>query len=297
MRQIVFFILSLFILTSPSVGQKDVVRKIPNALLWKISGNGLSEPSYLYGTIHLINKEDFFLSDSLQAVFSRTDQVAFEIDMKSMSDMSVIMPLMMKAFMNNDTTLADLYSPNDYQIVKSHFEKVGLPLMFLERIKPMFLSALGSEDILTMNTSNELVSYEMELMKMAEAQGKSSLGLETAEYQMSMFDSIPYKIQAQMLLETIQSGDGDNDEFEEMIQLYKNQDINGMQTLMQSEEAGIGNYEALLLTNRNKNWIPIMSKVMNEKSTFFAVGAGHLGGENGVVNLLINAGYTLEPLP
>ena len=56
-------------------------------------------------------------------------------------------------------------------------------------------------------------------------------------------------------------------------------------------------YEELLLVRRNENWIPVMERIMREGSAFFAVGAGHLGGPKGVVNLLRQAGYTVEPVP
>ena len=296
MRHVLFLLLGMLVLASPSIGQKKKADPLPNALLWKISGKSLTEPSYLYGTIHMINKADFLLSDSLKATLARTQQVAFEIDMEDMSDFSKLMPLMMKAFMSNDTTLADLYSQEEYGVVKAHFEKVGLPLMFLERIKPMFLSALGSEDLMNLQSQDEVVSYEMELTKIAKSQNKEILGLETAEFQMSMFDSIPYRVQAKMLLESIQSGENQNDDFEKMVELYKNQDINGMQELMKADPEGIGRYEELLLINRNINWIPIMEHHMKAQSTFFAVGAGHLGGEKGVIELLKAEGYDLSPI-
>ena len=68
-----------------------------NALLWEISGKELKEPSYLFGTIHMIGKEDFFLTDATKASFGKAQQVAFEIDMEDMMDFTKLMPLMMKA--------------------------------------------------------------------------------------------------------------------------------------------------------------------------------------------------------
>ena len=147
-----------------------------------------------------------------------------------------------------------------------------------------------------MMTSGEMLSYEMEIMTLAKKKNKKIDGLETAEFQMSMFDSIPYEAQAQMLVESIRSSASGDDELDKMIKLYKDQDINGMISMMQTEEQGIGHYEDLLLVSRNKNWIPVMANMMSRQKTFFAVGAGHLGGETGVVALLRQAGYTLSPV-
>ncbi len=267
------------------------------SLIWEIKGKGLNQTSFLYGTIHMIGKKDFFLTDGTKKSFDRSKQVAFEIDMEEMGDIMSLLPLLMQSFMKNDTTLQDLFSKEDYVLVKAHFDKVGLPMMFLNRIKPMFLSALDPKAMMGDGSEKEdIVSYEMEFLEMAQNQKKAVEGLETAAFQMSMFDSIPYRAQAQMLLESIKSGaDASDAQFDQLVELYKNQDIQAMQDLM-GEDNTTNNYNDLLLVNRNRKWIPIMEKMMQDKATFFAVGAGHLGGGQGVIALLRAAGYSVEPV-
>lgn len=267
------------------------------SLIWEIKGKGLNQTSFLYGTIHMIGKKDFFLTDGTKKSFDRSKQVAFEIDMEEMGDIMSLLPLLMQSFMKNDTTLQDLFSKEDYALVKAHFDKVGLPMMFLNRIKPMFLSALDPKAMMGNGDEKEdIVSYEMEFLEMAQNQKKAVEGLETAAFQMSMFDSIPYRAQAQMLLESIKSGaDASDAQFDQLVELYKNQDIQAMQDLM-GEDDTTNNYNDLLLVNRNRKWIPVMEKMMQDKATFFAVGAGHLGGGQGVIALLRAAGYSVEPV-
>jgi uncharacterized protein YbaP (TraB family) len=65
---------------------------------------------------------------------------------------------------------------------------------------------------------------------------------------------------------------------------------------MMGEEESLGGYEDLLLVTRNKNWIPVMGEMMKTQPVFFAVGAGHLGGKNGVIALLRQEGYTVVPV-
>ncbi|HMO38469.1 MAG TPA: TraB/GumN family protein [Saprospiraceae bacterium] len=266
-----------------------------NALLWEISGAGLPEPSYLFGTIHLISKADFVLTDRTTQAFAKTNRVAFEINMEEMNDISKLMPMLMKAFMSNGKTLRDLLSKEEYALVKAHFEGIGLPLMLVERIKPMFLSALGSGDMSQMQANGETVSYEIELMKLAQEQQKQVAGLETMAFQMSVFDSIPYEAQARMLVESIQAGKDGNEQFEALVALYKAQDLVGLNAMLETDES-IGQYGDILLAKRNRNWVPVMKDMMREKPTFFAVGAGHLAGEQGVIALLRAEGYTLKPL-
>lgn len=282
--------------TSQTTGKKETTPEIENSLLWEIEGEGLDKTSYLFGTIHMIGKEDFVLTAPTQKAFDDSERVAFEIDLEEMMDVSAMMPLMMKAFMANDTTLSDLLTEEQYTKVDKHFQKLGIPLMFLERLKPMFLSMMASEDLTTGQATGDIVSYEMKLMERANSQSKEIDGLETAEFQMSMFDSIPYKVQAHMLMDALEgTGDGNSADFDLMVDLYKKQDIAAMQQLMEGDGT-LGQYEDLLLVQRNKNWIPIMADMMTKNSVFFAVGAGHLGGQMGVVNLLRQAGYTVKPI-
>lgn len=271
------------------------------SLLWKISGKGLTTSSFLFGTIHMIDKDKFELRDAVKSSLSASQRVTFEINMEKMSDISTLFPLLMKMYMNNDTTLRDLLTKEEYDIVKKHFDKVGLPLSFLDRIKPMFLSMLASEDMQSMQSADGeggdgIVSYEMELMKLAKDQQKKIDGLETIEYQMSIFDSIPYGIQAKMLLESVQ-GNGESvkadEDFDKMIELYLNQDIQNMQDIVDDDALG-QQFGDILLNRRNQNWIPVMSRMMAAEPVFFAVGAGHLGGEKGVIALLRQAGFTVE---
>jgi len=277
--------------------QKDEYQKLENALLWKIEGNELKEPSYLYGTIHIINSDDYFLPEGTLAAMGATDKMVFEIDMNEMSDMSNLMGIMTQAFMKDNLTLKDLLTEEDYKLVNDHFNKKGLPLMMLERIKPMFLSAFAYGDLdPTSIESGAMKSYEMEFFEMAESSGKAVGGLETMEFQMSVFDSIPYKDQADMLVETIKKSDTGSDEFDAMIKMYKDQDISAMISMISDEDELLSDHEDILVSKRNKNWIPKMGEMMNTQPTFFAVGAGHLASKIGVIHLLRKEGYKVTPI-
>lgn len=279
------------------VEQDNNYKPLEKALLWEITGNELEEHSYLFGTIHLITKEDFFWPKGTLAALDDAESVVFEIDMDDMFNISTQMSLLPKAFMKDGLTLKDFYSEEDYKLVRNHFQDMGIPLFFLERIKPMFLTVFASGDIefgAGFGGDSPMRSYEMEIFELSQESSKNVGGLETIEFQMSMFDSIPYQAQADMLLETIKSSDADNVSFQQMVDKYTQQDINWMVTGLEEEDYMA--YEDLLLVQRNKNWIPLMSEMMKNQQVFFAVGAGHLGGETGVIHLLRQAGYTVTPI-
>lgn len=282
---------------------KDVVKEqteasdaLANNLLWKISGNGLEQSSFLYGTIHMIGADDFFLPDGTMTAMDASDRVVFEIDMADMTDMSSMMGLMDKAFMKDNLTLKDLLSDEDFKLVESHFEDMGLPIFFLQRIKPMFLTVFTSGDMSPGDLqSGKIKSYEFEFMEMAKNGEKVTAGLETIDFQLSVFDSIPYADQAAMLMDGIKNGGSESDSFKEIVKVYKEQNLTKMLEMTLSEEGGLSEYDDLLLNQRNKNWIPQMQTMMAENVNFFAVGAGHLPGDEGVINLLREAGYSVEP--
>lgn len=297
-----FFLFSLAIIAYSCGSTKEVARQegiytpLENSLLWKIEGDDMSAPSYLYGTIHMINADDYFLPQGTLAAIDGADKMVFEIDMNEMNDMGSLMGLMSKAFMNDGKSLSDLLSKEDYDLVENHFSKMGLPMMMLERIKPAFLSVFAYDIDPSGMQNGSIKSYEMEFFKMANETSKPVAGLETLEFQMSVFDSIPYTDQAKMLVEAIKSSDTDDDQFKVMIDMYKTQDINSMVTMIQEDDSMGEGSEDVLLTGRNKNWIPLMADMMRQDKVFFAVGAGHLAGPNGVIHLLRKAGYTLTPL-
>lgn len=313
MKKLLLILLPLFMLVNQACSQVATQAKVAeektlshapteeeNALLWKISGNGLEKASYLYGTIHMIDSKDYFLTDHAKSSFDKSERITFEINMEEMNNPFALLPLIQKVMMPDGLTLKDLLSEEDYQLVRGKLSESGMPsfaLGMLEKVKPLFLSALGTGDMAPGDLQNgKMKSYEMEFMKMAQETKKEMAGLETIEYQMSIFDSIPYPEQAQMLVEGMRTDSTGVDQFREMVEIYKKEDIVAMQTAFGEEEGGLGGYDDVLLYQRNRNWIPIMGNMMQEKVTFFAVGAGHLGGEIGVISLLRKKGYKVEPI-
>lgn len=302
MKNIIGIILTVFVLIGTSCKTTDKYMdysknsKLENSLLWKIEGKDLTKPSYLYGTIHMIDAKDYFLPDGTLSAIDATDRMVFEIDMNDMSDMGSIMGIMSKAFMKDGKSLKDLLNDEDYKVVSDHFAKIGMPLMMLERLKPMFLTVFAYGDMDPQGMKNgSIKSYEMEFFEMAKNMNKDVGGLETIEFQMGVFDEIPYKDQADMLVETIKSSDTGSDQFELMTKLYRTQDITGMISMM-GEDQSMADHEDVLLSKRNKNWIDQMPAMMRKNPIFFAVGAGHLAGENGVIKLLRKAGYKVSPM-
>ena len=280
------------IMTIASLAQKS---NADNTLLWKISGNGLKKPSYIFGTIHMLCKDDAVLSDSLKNVIKNVNEVYFEVDLDNMFEM---LGVMSKMKMKGDTTLQDLLSEADYEKVKNYFETKGsmLPFSMLEKYKPMLAASTLQQGSFACETT---AMMEQVIMEEAKQHKKSIKGLESMGYQASVLDSIPYKLQAEQLLSYIDKAEkgGDEDkEFTEMMNAYKNQDLQKLEEMLMKSDPSISNYTDILLYNRNRNWVNKLKGLLSEKALLIAVGAGHLPGKEGCINLLRKEGYKVTPV-
>jgi uncharacterized protein YbaP (TraB family) len=142
----------------------------------------------------------------------------------------------------------------------------------------------------------DVASYEVSLIALAKEQQKEIYGLETVASQMAIFDKQPYEEQLDDVVKLLKEEDFMKDMFTKMINLYKAEDIGGLYNYMDDY---FDNDEAMmhrLLDERNQNWIPLIGQNSKEAGTFYGVGAGHLGGNQGVISLLKKAGYTVTPV-
>ncbi|MBT6439662.1 MAG: TraB/GumN family protein [Flavobacteriales bacterium] len=265
---------------------------IGDSLFWEISGNGLKQSSYLFGTIHMIRKDDFFLPKVVEEKFESCQILALEIDL----DMTIAekIDLAQKTMLPDAKTIADYIDSSEYQELRNYMiNDVGIKLKKTDkymRLKPFFLSSV----ILT-EQLDDIKSYEEEFMAMAKKNKMKSMGLESIEYQFDIVDKVSIENQLILLMEGTKEIDG-LDQFAQMVNLYKNQQLNTLYELTISESAGIDNFKTDFLDTRNSNWIPIIEKSIKDASVFIAVGAGHLAGETGVISLLKAHGYTVTAL-
>lgn len=255
-------------------------------LLWQVSGNGLEKPSYLYGTVHIICASDFKISNQLKTSLNNAEKLFLEVDM---DDPAMNMKMLQLSLLK-DKKLSDFFSEADYNRLNAFFkDSIGMPLALLNTMKPFVLFSMLTLKTVPCQTQE---SYEMTLVKMAKEQNKEVLGLETIEDQMKVFDDMADSTQAQMLMRYVDEFQKQKDEFKAMIDLYKAEDLDGLyRQIMASPD--MNGAEDILLFNRNNSWIPVIEKAMKEGPTLFAVGAGHLAGNKGIIQLLRDRGYTV----
>jgi uncharacterized protein YbaP (TraB family) len=274
-----------------SLAQQTDALPDDNHLLWEISGKGLKKPAYLYGTIHILKKEDFVVKPIVEEKLKQADRLILEVPLDGAAMLSSVLTMMMPPPMS----LQKLLSPEDYSLLKDFVDThTGLPMMMFDKIKPVFTT---QQLMASYCLGDEPASYEMYFTDLFKQMGKPVSGLETVREQMDFMEVLSIEEQTEGLMRVVNSPDSICMEFQKMADFYKAEQLDSMM-VMAGEDVEIGDHMDDLVHQRNRNWIPRMEKRFEEKKErlFFAVGAGHLPGEEGVVSLLRKEGYTVIPV-
>lgn len=274
-----------FLLWNPLFAQQT-----SDALLWKISGKNLSQPSYLYGTLHAICLEDLKLKESALTALDQTEQLVLELDVTAEDLPQRMQQAMM---MKGSTRLTDLLPREDYELIARYFQdSIGIQLNRFEQMQPIFLATFLYNELLDCSAQ----SYEMQLSRIAQLSRKEVVGLETPEEQMKVFGHISYRQQAEMLLQSIVEYPELKEAYWNMVVSYKNEDLNSLYHVIRDIRMGMQSYEEVMIDERNQGWIPRIEQMAREEPSFFAVGAAHLPGNMGLISLLRRRGYRVEPV-
>lgn len=271
-----------------SYAQKSNAIKHKNSLLWKISGNGLEHPSYLFGTVHIIDSAFYFLDGTVTEKLNTCEKIAFEVDKNDPEFQQKTLSVLV---LKNDS-LDNLLSEEDYEKVKTFFaEKLSLNLDQIKKVKPYYLTSF----VASLNLPKNIKSYEDELIKIAKINNKEILGISNVEKESEILvDRIPLKIQAQMLLDAIDDVEKIAKVRDKLIKSYIEGDIDKFYEITKSDS---DKYEIVfesMFEKRHEVWIPNMIQLMYKYPCFFAVGVAHLSGEKGLIELFREKGYDVE---
>lgn len=273
-------------------------------LLWKVSGNGLNNPSYIIGTHHMA---PLSITDSiigLQKALDEAQQVYGELKLSEIQDPATVMMMQQMIAMEGDTTLTSLLSPEDYEAAnKFSKENLKLDLTIAPKIKPAFLlnNIVVAAYIKHVGNYNPQEQLDMYFQKVAIEKGKKVEGLETAKFQFNLlFNGSPLQRQTQLLMCAIYNIEHDVETLKRLTAAYMKQDLNEMLKINDERKGDqcdpLPAEEKAMVDDRNNDWAQKLPTIMKENPTFIAVGALHLPGEKGLLNLLKKQGYTVEPV-
>ena len=291
-------------------------------LLWKVSGNGLEKPSYVLGTYHLASESMIDKIPGMEQALEGCDIVVGEIDNEELMSQEYMTAMTQIMVAPPDSTLDQVLTDEEYALVEQEFNKylgdLGMKLQQYNNLKPNFIRGMimamkmmkeapdfqGFQDLIDMVDVQDLSvakggGMDRAVQKRAKEMGRPSVALESIEEQLDMLQ-IPMNKQVRYLLDACNNPDLPKvqfDQFMTILKAYLDQDLSKVHALMTDPEIvdaeAIG---ALRINERNLNWIEKLVKMIPEQACLVYVGAGHLLGEKGLLQLLRNAGYTVEPI-
>lgn len=268
-------------------------------ILYKVSGNGLEKPSYLFGTHHLAPLSVFTENADAIEAFASAGQIVSEIDIEGnpLQVSAKMTPYMLAPI---DSTLSKVIPSEQYAEADSLLQEIlktpEITLKTFEIFKPAVLTQQITVTIIIQNMpgykAEEQLDYYFQLLGIEE--GKKILAFETVEQQAEiLFRSQSIQSQAEELLGILANPQDLVLEAQKLNNAYLAQDIDAMFQMAIAEDIDPDFFEKLT-TQRNNNWIQQLPEIMKADSTFVAVGCLHLAGETGLVQQLRNLGYTVE---
>ncbi|WP_026751936.1 TraB/GumN family protein [Sediminibacterium sp. C3] len=259
-----------------------------SSLLWEISGNGLARPSYLYGTFHMLCANDYTISEVIKQKLLGTRKLYLEVDI---TKPGIQQELMMQMKLTETTLDKELGA--DFQQVDQAFQKItGISLNMFKQFKPFV-----STSMLTLQTLDcpDKIQTETILSGIAKNAKIGIEGLETVADQVAAINAQPLDSQLHAFKKMVLEFDFSKKEMRELVRVYQLNHTDSIYAYMKNQSMS-NDFEQHMLIRRNRNWIPKMIAAIHDAPAFFAVGAGHLGGQEGVLSLLRDKGYQLKPL-
>lgn len=269
---------------SGSIQAQTKSSKLENSLLWEIKGNGLSKPSYVYGTIHMVCSSGYFLSEKTKKAFEVSNKLVMEVNFSDPNQMKYAEKMVM-----GEKPLSKTLSTEELSKLEQVLRKnAGMTIQQVDAFSLMSVMSLIS---LKSFGCTDIKMYEMEFMDAAKKKNIPIGGLETFESQEKSAANAYSNLELIAMLDELT-----REESTQLVSDYKNEDIESLYKTNTREEVMNAKSKKYMLDDRNINWVKQMPEMMKKESVFVAVGAAHLGGELGVINLLREAGYKVKPI-
>ncbi|QQS35852.1 MAG: TraB/GumN family protein [Ignavibacteriales bacterium] len=258
------------------------------SLLWEISDNGLTKPSYLYGTIHVQDKRVFELHDSVVIAIENCDAFAGELNMDS-----VYLQVMnyLAEIKYTGKSLEELLTKEEYEKLNKKSEKIlGLPLNEIPIKDPRIITIALEDGELNEDFDFTLDEY---LYRIAKYNKLKITSVETLEDQLNVLNSMTEEIIRESLLKIIND---ESTDIEELIIAYSRNDLKLINEMMTGWDEDFPELANVILYDRNIKMAEEINNLVKRQTVFIAIGAGHLSGERGVISLLAEDGFKLRPV-
>jgi uncharacterized protein YbaP (TraB family) len=263
---------------------------VEKALLWKITGKNMVQPSYLFGTNHALCPEDGQIPDKIKQILSACSSLygenpPHEKDFVVREHPPLTLPdgYTLKSFIP-----ADKYD----EVARIFLEKTHLPLETFSDSAPILASTSLSA---ALNGCTTPVFLDGEIVDLAKSKSIPIFGLEPQDSSLIVLEKqIPFQAQADLLMKMLLNWEQAKEQAAKELTWYKTQDIESLE--LDIHNGDFRNYAKYLLDIRNRRWIPVIEKAVLKGPVLFAVGCAHLAGEYGLIKLLRDKGFTVTPV-
>lgn len=273
-------------------GQVRPFPSVDRGLLWKISGRGILEDCYVFGTMHVMDEEDFLFPRQLDSIIRQADQVVMELGempdpFKTLQLLTLKEGSFFDYFTKKETSELIKWAKQTLHLEEASFRSL------VDHLKPFAVVQM----ITQLAFQGNIASYELTINRIVKEENRTCLGLETVEEQIGFFDQLSNDAQKLMVLDAIANSNELKEEMDTLQTLYLRENIDSLYLHIQEQEATGSFPQEIFLDQRNTKWIEILRPLLqSNQGVFIAVGAGHLGGPKGILRKIEELGYTMTPI-
>ncbi|MEZ4972544.1 MAG: TraB/GumN family protein [Cyclobacteriaceae bacterium] len=286
MKKIQLGLIALVLTLSSAIAQ--------NSILWEVSGNGLANSSYLLGSLKFIGEKEYVLHREIPEKLKSVKIFAIEdeVDHHAQHELNKALHF------PKGQSLATALSQDQYKKVVSFFtSEFNVPSKTFKKkfasLKPLALSIAMTR----LSLHEGVKFYDIELLKMAKDYNLDTYSLEGIEREAQAFDAFPVEEQIKALMHSVENFEMQKSEYKKLEAAYTRGDIDEVFEYSLHPFENNETFIEEFYFKRNQEWLPKLERMFADRQAFVAVGVTHLEGDQGLLALLKEKGYTLTPIP
>lgn len=263
--------------------------------VWRVEKDG----KYIYvgGTIHLLRKEDHPLPAVFTQAYADSTRLVFELPPDSDTDARVVELMRQMGSYPGAETIADHVKPATLEMINEWADASGYPRAMLHKLRTWCLALTVAAVEYGKLGADPQRGVDAHFEALAKKDGKPAEGLETVEFQLGIFGGLSDKLQEELLLQTFTEAKSVAKDFAELISAWRAGDSQRLQEFLFRDAEKYPELMEDFLFKRNRAWIPPLLKHLEKgEKAYVLVGAGHLGGDQGILELLKKQGCTITQL-
>jgi uncharacterized protein YbaP (TraB family) len=264
-----------------------------NRPLWKVTSK--NNVVYLLGSIHYLKRQNYPLDNAMEAAFKDAKKLVFEIDLESAEGGQREQLMVLKGVYPDGRTLRDHVAPSTYALAEKQLKALGLDIQIFNQFKPWVtaLTVLGLKlHALGFDPGQGIDRY---FFRKAKKERKETHGFETLEFQLGLFDGLSERVQETLLLQSLGDADLTEAAVDAVVKAWASGDLKALDALLLQGMRDYPDLYRALIVDRNRAWLPKIESYLSQSENYLVVvGAAHLAGKDGLIEMLKARGHSVE---